>query len=123
MIHILLKIVTSMASLMLMANLLAGVHVNNWTTAFVAVLVMSLINALLRPVLGLLTLPINFLSFGLFTFVLNAALFALAAYVVPGFEVNGFISALMGSIIFGLISTLLMWILEWVVKPATPREV
>jgi putative membrane protein len=113
----LVKLVASMASLMLLANILAGISIKNWTTAFFAALLLGVLNAVLKPILSLLTLPINFLTFGLFSFVLNAGLFGLAAYLLDGFEVNGLVSALLGSILYGIVSTILLWIMEWVVKP------
>jgi putative membrane protein len=118
--HMLIKFVTSTAALMLVSNLLSGVSVKNWSTAIIAVLVMGAVNAVLKPVLGLLTLPINFLTFGLFSFVLNAAMFGLSAYFVPGFEVHGFMSALLGCLLYGAVATILLWILEWVVAPNKP---
>jgi putative membrane protein len=115
--HMLFKFVTAIAALMVLANLMPGVAVSNWSTAFVAVAVMGLVNTFLRPVLNLLTFPINFFTFGLFAFVLNAAMFGLSAYLVPGFEVKGFINAIIGSSLYGFISTILLWILEWVAAP------
>lgn len=86
--------------------LVPGVALNSFMTAIVVGLVMGLINALIRPIILVLTLPINLVTFGLFTFVINALLIMLAGWIVPGFTVSGFWSALLFSIIVSLIRML-----------------
>jgi len=71
---------------------------------FVAAAVIGIINAFLKPVVLLLTLPINILSFGLFTLIINAIMFGLAGYLVKGFEVTSFWGAIIGSIVFSIVS-------------------
>jgi putative membrane protein len=83
------------------------VHVASFGTALVVALVLGLINAVLRPLLILLTLPVTLLTLGLFIFVINALLFQLAAYWVHGFSVGGFWPALVGSVAYSVISWLL----------------
>jgi putative membrane protein len=73
----------------------------------IAAFVMGLLNFFVRPILSLLSLPLNIVTLGLFSFVLNALLFALAANVVQGFEVSNFLSALAGSILLALMTSLL----------------
>jgi putative membrane protein len=80
-------------------------------TALLVAVVLGLINTLLRPLLVLLTLPVTLLTLGLFIFVINALLFQLAGYLVDGFNVGGFWSALLGSLAYSLISWLLSAIL------------
>jgi putative membrane protein len=87
--------------------ILPGVRVTSPLALLAAALVLGLLNALLKPVLVLLTLPITVLTLGLFDLVLNAALVALAAALVPGFVVSGFGAALLGALILSLLSTLL----------------
>lgn len=89
------------------AYLLDGMEVQGFTSAFFAAAVLGILNAILRPVLIILTLPLNILSLGLFTFVINAFLLKLASGVIPGFEVHGFWPALFGSLIISLVSWLL----------------
>ena len=89
------------------AYLLDGMEVQGFTSAFFAAAVLGILNAVLRPVLIILTLPLNILSLGLFTFVINAFLLKMAAGVIPGFEVHGFWPALFGSLIISLVSWLL----------------
>ena len=89
------------------AYLLDGMEVRGFTSAFFAAAVLGILNAILRPVLIILTLPLNILSLGLFTFVINAFLLKMASGVIPGFEVHGFWPALFGSLIISLANWLL----------------
>ena len=91
------------AALLLVANLYSGVSVTSFTSAMIAALVLGLLNALLRPLLVLLTLPVTLLTLGLFLFVINALMFWAAAQVLDGFAVAGFAAALIGSLIYSLI--------------------
>jgi putative membrane protein len=93
-------------ALYLVAAIIPGIHLSGFGTAIVAIAVISLINVLIKPVLIILTLPINILTLGLFTFVINALLFIFASHLTPGFTVNGFGIALLGSILYSAISTL-----------------
>ncbi len=90
------------AALLLVAHLYTGVVVQSFGAAMIAALVLGLFNALLRPVLVLLTLPVTLVTLGLFLFVINALMFWAAAYVLDGFNVTGFAAALIGSLIYSL---------------------
>jgi putative membrane protein len=91
------------AALLLVAHLYPGVEVKSFTGAMVAALVIGLFNALLRPILVLLTLPVTVLTVGLFLFVINAVMFYAAAGVLGNdFNVSGFSAALIGSLIYSL---------------------
>jgi putative membrane protein len=90
------------AALLLVANLYAGVQVASFTSAMIAALVLGLLNTLLRPVLVFLTLPVTVLTLGLFLFVINALMFYFAASLLAGFNVNGFVAALIGSLLYSL---------------------
>ena len=94
-------------AILLTAYLLPGVTVETFGAALIAALVLGILNALLRPLLVLLTLPVNVLTLGLFTFVINAALILLAAEVVDGFSVDGFWWALLFSVIVSFVAGLL----------------
>ncbi|MFA5966975.1 MAG: phage holin family protein [Patescibacteria group bacterium] len=87
--------------------LLPGVNLTGFAAALVTALVLGLINTVIRPILILLTLPINIITLGLFTFVINAALILLAAAIVPGFIVQGFWAALIFSIVLAIIAAVL----------------
>ena len=90
------------AALLLVAHLYRGVEVRSFGSAMFAALVLGLLNALLRPLLVLLTLPVTLLTLGLFLFIINAAMFYVAAQVLDGFSVSGFPAALIGSLIYSL---------------------
>ncbi|WP_373532268.1 phage holin family protein [Vampirovibrio sp.] len=104
---ILLHWILTAAILMLVSAMMPGIHIEGFTTALVAALVMGLVNFFIKPVLALLTLPLNLLTLGLFSFIINALMFALVAWLVPGFDVNNFLSALVGSLLLALMSSLL----------------
>lgn len=86
------------------SRIIPGVHVNSMETLAVAALVLGFINAIVRPILLFLTLPITILTLGLFYFVINGLSFALAALIVPGFGVDSIGSAILGSLVVTLIS-------------------
>ncbi|MDO8492786.1 MAG: phage holin family protein [bacterium] len=89
-------------------GLIPGIVVADFTTAVVVALVLGVLNIFIRPLLLILTLPVNVLSLGLFTFVINALLFWLVAFFVKGFEVSGFVAAFLGA----LLITLVKWLLD-----------
>ena len=90
------------AALLLVAQIYPGVQVTSFAAAMIAALVLGLFNTLLRPILVLLTLPVTLLTLGLFLFVINALLFYFAASLLDGFRVNGFVAALIGSVLYSL---------------------
>jgi putative membrane protein len=87
--------------------LLEGIHISGFFSAFFAAAALGILNALFRPILILLTLPINILTLGLFTFIINALMLKMASGVIPGFEVHGFWTAVFGSLIISVVSSLL----------------
>ena len=90
------------AALLLVAHLYPGVRVESFGSALIAAFVIGLLNTLVRPLLVLLTLPVTLLTLGLFLFVINAAMFYLAASLLSGLHVNGFVAALIGSLLYSL---------------------
>jgi len=90
--------------LLLVSNFVQGVHVQGWGPAFLGALVLGLVNAFVRPVMVLLTLPFTILTFGLFLFVVNALMLWLVAALVPGFTVLGFVPALVGGLVLSLLN-------------------
>jgi len=90
------------AALLLVDHLYDGVELRNFTTALVAALVLGLLNAIVRPILVILTLPATLLTLGLFLFVINAALFYAAAWMLEGFHVAGFVPALIASVLYSV---------------------
>ena len=94
----------SALSLMIVASLIPGFQVQNFMTALLAVVVIGLINATLGFILKVLTFPLTIVTFGLFLLVINALMLRFAAAFVPGFVVNGFFSAFLGSIVLALVN-------------------
>lgn len=88
------------------AYILPGVSIASFWVALIVALVIGILNTLVKPILIVLTLPINILTLGLFVFIINAVLILLASAVVPGFDVDGFWWALLFSIILALILAL-----------------
>ena len=98
----LLKIILSALALMLWSQVLPGVQVDNFVAALVAVLIMAVVNGVIRPILTFLTLPLTFLTLGLFLIVLNVFLIWLAAWIAPGFRVEGFWMILLFGFLMGI---------------------
>ncbi len=107
MINLIIRWFINALALVLVTKIVPGITLSDFGTALLAAAVIGLINALIKPVLLLLTLPINLLTLGLFTFVINAVVLLLAASLVTGFKVEGFGTALVSSILLTIISTLL----------------
>lgn len=107
MLMLLLHWILASLILLFVASVVPGLYLSNFATALVAVFILSLVNMLIRPLLLLLTLPINLLTLGLFSFVINAMMFALAAWLVPGFDVNNFWAALLGSLLLAILTGIL----------------
>lgn len=101
---ILLNVLLNAVIISFLAYFLPGVSVDNFVTALLAALALSLIGAFIGPVVFLITLPLNLLTLGLFTFVLVALLVMLASYLVPGFTIDGFWPALLFGLVISLIS-------------------
>jgi len=94
-------------SIIFTSYLIDGIYVRNFTSALFAALALGILNALFRPILLIITLPVNILTLGLFTFVINALLLKMVSGIVPGFQVHGFFSAVFGSLLISLVSWLL----------------
>jgi putative membrane protein len=104
MVAFLTHLLISAALLLLVANLVSGVRVAGWGPAFIGAIVLGLVNAFVRPVMVLLTLPLTVLTFGLFLLVVNALMLWLVAALVPGIQVRGFGPALLGSFLLTLLN-------------------
>jgi len=102
---ILLRVLWNALGLLVIAEFIKGIQVDSFYTAVIAAIILGLFNAVLKPILVLLTLPITLLTLGLFSLVINAALFLFAASFVEGFAVTNFWYALLGSLLMSIIST------------------
>lgn len=106
---ILLRTAINALGLAIAALILPGIVIRSLGTLLVAALLMGLVNALLRPLVILVTLPITIVTFGLFLTVINAAMFGLVAAMLEGFEVSGFFAALLGWLIVSIVGALSSW--------------
>lgn len=91
-------------ALLFIAWIIPGIHLAGFKAALLASLVIGIVNVLIRPILVVITIPITIFTLGLFIFILNALLFLLVGHIVPGFQVDGFLSAFLGSILLSILS-------------------
>lgn len=108
--YVVLRWIVNALIIMLLAYFLRGVDVSNFYIALVVALMLGILNALIRPILIILTLPINILTLGLFTLVINGFLFWLVSTFISGFTVLDFWSAFFGALLFSLFSILLNFV-------------
>jgi putative membrane protein len=112
MLNIIIRWVINAVLLMLVPYVVPGVEIKNFGTALVAALVLAFVNALIKPILILLTLPINLLTLGLFILVINALMFWLVSAVVKGFYISGFWPAFFAALVFSIFSLVLNYSLN-----------
>ena len=105
--HFLLTWLITAVSLLITAHFIPGFTISSIGAAAIAAVVIGLVNATVRPILFWLTLPVTILTLGLFSFVLNALTLWLASSVTPGFDIDGFLPALIGSLVLSVVSGLL----------------
>ncbi|MBF2052319.1 MAG: phage holin family protein [Candidatus Sericytochromatia bacterium] len=103
----LIRFMLSAVALLLWSQVLPGVQVDSFVAALLAVVALSVVNTLVKPVLLLLTLPLTVLTLGLFLIVLNVLMIWLAAWLTPGFDINGFIPTLIFGVVMGLSTTVI----------------
>ncbi|MBX0332024.1 phage holin family protein [Pontibacter sp. HSC-14F20] len=104
---IIIKILLTGVAALLAAYLLPGVHIDGFITALILAAVLALLNAVVRPILVILTIPVTILTLGLFLLVINALIILLADYLIGGFDVDGFLWALIFSLLLSLITAIL----------------
>ena len=109
---LLCKWLLSAAALLFVAYVYAGVEVKNFTAALIAAFIIGLFNLVVRPVLVVLTLPVTVLTVGLFIFVINALMFWAASELLTGFQVRGFVAALVGSVLYSVLGIVIESALE-----------
>ena len=105
------RLVLNGLAIVVAAWLLPGIHITSTFAALLAGVILGFVNAIVRPVLFFLTLPLTLLTLGLFIFVVHALCFALTAWLVPGFTIDGFLWALVGALLVSVVS----WILNGLV--------
>jgi len=102
-----INLVLSALAVIISAYILPGVKVDNFLTAIVVAIVLGIINAIIKPILVILTLPINIVTLGLFTFVINGIVILLVSAIVPGFRVDGFVWAILFSLVLSIVNGVL----------------
>jgi len=112
-IRLILRTLVGMAGLWLADRFVNGVNITGNETLLIAAVIMGVVNAVVRPVVFVLTLPVTFLTLGLFLLVVNAAMFALTAWLLEGFSVDGLWPALLGALVMGVVN----WIGHMVIGP------
>lgn len=100
------RVILNTVIFLVLANFLDGFNVDNWTTAVLAAVILSLLNGLVKPIVSLLSLPITLLTLGLFYFVINGLMIWLTGYLVSGFFISSFLQAIFVSLILSLVNSL-----------------
>lgn len=112
--YFIIRLLITMAAILIIAYLVPKVvSVDNWMAALAAAFLLGIVNAFIRPIVVLLTLPFTVITFGLFLLVINGLLLWSVSAIVRGFHVNGFWEALLGSILISIVS----WILSRFIRP------
>lgn len=101
------NLIVSGLAVLISAYVLPGIKVDGYVTALIVAIVLGIVNAVVKPILLLITLPINILTLGLFTFVINAILILLVSNIVSGFKVESFWWALLFSLVLSVINSIL----------------
>lgn len=107
MIGILISFICNAIALYIVASVVPGISVSNTMTLIIAAIVIGLINAFIKPVLKIISLPITIITLGLFAIIINALCLGLAAFLVPGFHIDGIIAAIIGAIVLSIVSMIL----------------
>ena len=114
----LLKLLVTSLAVFFGAKLIPGVHLEGFPTAILVALLIGFLNAFLKPILIILTIPITLVTFGLFLLVINAVIIVLTDYALTGFTVDSFFTA----VLFSIIVSIITWILEALATPKSSRE-
>lgn len=102
-----IKLLVTAAAAMLSAYILPGVYIDGFLTAIILALVLAVLNAIVKPVLIFLTIPVTVLTLGLFLLVINALIILLADWLVAGFDVSGFFAALLFSLVLAIVTAII----------------
>jgi putative membrane protein len=120
MLTIITRWLTVTAVILLSSILIPGIKVDELSTAVIAAALLGIINIFIRPILIVLTLPLNILTLGFFTFIINAFLLKLVAYFVSGFEINNFLSALLCALLISVVNWITNYFIAHANKPQKP---
>ena len=104
-------LIVSVISLFITAWIIPSLQITNWVAATFAAVAISVVNAIIRPVFKLLSLPVNVLTLGLFTFIINGLMFWLVTAIVPGFDIGNFWWAILAALVYSIVMTILSTVL------------
>jgi putative membrane protein len=107
---LIIKLLVNALALIITANIIKGIHLSSFVSALWAALILGAVNMIIRPIMLLITLPINFLTLGLFTLVINGLMLWITSQLVPGFVIDSFFAALFGALFLSIVSTILSFI-------------
>ncbi len=110
--YLIFRWIINAVALLIVANIVPGFGIESFYNALIAALILGLVNALVRPLLFILTLPVTILTLGLFTFVINALMIWLASTIVEGFIITGFVPAFFAALILWVISMFTNWLIN-----------
>jgi len=99
-----ITLIVTAVSMLIVSRIIPGIEIDSTVAALIGSFVFGIVNGIIKPILVLFTLPLTIFTLGLFLFVVNAICFSLVGYFTPGFEVNGFLDALLGSILVSLVA-------------------
>lgn len=105
--YIIISLLLNAIALVITAYLVPGVHVVDFKSALFAAIILGILNTIIKPVLVILTFPINILTLGLFTFVINAVVLRLTVVFVPGLSIDNWLAAILGAVVLSVVSTAL----------------
>lgn len=105
--QILIALLLNAAALLATAYIVPGFHVDNFTTAILAAIVLGIVNTFIKPIIGFITLPLTIITLGLFTFVINAVVLFLVSSIVKGLTIDGWVPAILAAIVLSVVSTIL----------------
>ena len=114
--QIIVALVLNAVALLATAYIVPGFQVADFTTALLAGIVLGVVNTFIKPVLSFITAPLNFVTLGLFTFVINAVVLFIVSAIVPGLKLSGWVPAILGAVVLSIVSTTLSMVLKDLAK-------
>lgn len=105
--YIIISLLLNAIALIITAYIVPGVHVADFKSALFAAIILGILNTIIKPILVMLTFPINVLTLGLFTFVINAIVLRLTEVFVPGLSIDNWLAAVLGAVVLSVVSTAL----------------
>lgn len=121
MLGLLISFLANAAALWVTTYFVPGVTVSDTTTLFLAAISIGIVNTFIRPILRLVSLPITLVTFGIFALIVNAIAFLIAAWFVPGFEIDGFMTAIIGALVMSIASTVINLFVDKIGAPVADK--